>query len=251
MKRKNILHFALAGSAVSFMVLAGLVTFTNENVKSANAASSSLPTTIDLNDTSEEEIRNYYSYLNDLPDSERRGQNLLKNLKHILVNNPSNPSKPARYFSYDNDRDIYLITDRNWYSSPATGIAGYDASTNKINNYNYSEDAYLYYYYRDDNFTKPHTISAQEVSAEGKSMTMLNQEHIWSKSHGFSKSGGVPNAGSDLHHLVAADSAVNSWGHGNYAYGYVQTEDPWASTKVNWDNGDNAILGNKKGSPAT
>lgn len=47
-------------------------------------SSSSLPTTIDLNDNSESEIRNYYWSLNSLSASERQGDNLLKNLKDIL-----------------------------------------------------------------------------------------------------------------------------------------------------------------------
>ncbi len=250
MKRKNILHFALAGTAVSFMVLAGIscsIALKND-LKVAEAIDK--PNNIDLNDCTDEEIRDYYSYLNDLPDTERRGQNLLKNLKYILVNNPSNPSKPAQYFSYSQVREIYRITDRNWYSSPATGISGYNASNNTITNFDYSEDPYLYYYYRDDNFTNPHTATAKITSKEGTQQTLLNQEHIWSKSHGFGEGSGVVNAGTDLHHLVAADVAVNKWAHSNASYGYVASEDSWANTKVNWDNGANAILNNKRGTPA-
>jgi len=250
MRRKILLNAILAGSAVAFMAVAGISTAIQMNKSFEKAEATEKPKNINLNDTSEAEIRNYYSYLNNLPDSERRGQNLLKNLKYILVNNPSNPSKPAQYFTYSQVREIYRITDRNWYSSPATGISGYDPSTNTISNFDYSEDPYLYYYYRDDNFTNPHTATAKVTSKEGKTETLLNQEHIWSKSHGFSSRSGVPNAGSDLHHLVAADVAVNKWAHSNASYGYVDTEDSWASTKVNWDNGANAILGNKRGSPA-
>lgn len=248
MKRKTILNGIITISAATFMVVAGVTAFNKKDVDKADALTK--PTTIDLNDTTEVEIRNYYSYLNDLPAEERRGQNLLKNLKYILVNNPSYPDKPARYFSYGEDRDIYNITDRNWYSAPASGIVGYNPTDNKIYGYDYSEDPYLYYYYRDDNFRSPHTKSAIAYSKEGKSETMLNQEHIWSKSHGFAKSGGVPNAGSDLHHLVAADTMVNSSGHGNIAYGYVNSDTAsWVKTRDNWDNNDNAILNNHRGDP--
>ena len=55
-----------------------------EEVKGYSAAS--LPTTIDLNDTSSSNIRSYYSSLNNLSTSERQGTNLLKNLKTILKN---------------------------------------------------------------------------------------------------------------------------------------------------------------------
>ena len=209
------------------------------------------PTTINLKDTEEEDVRNYYSYLTTLPDSERRGTNLLKNLKYILVNNPSNPSKPAQYYSYAQVREIYQITDRNWYKSPAEDIEGYDSENETITGYAYNEDPYTYFYYRDDNFSEnAHRLKDKVTSKEGTQQTLLNQEHIWSKSHGFSEAGGVVNAGTDLHHLVAADVAGNKWGHSNYAYGYVGTEaSDWIKTKNNWDNGANAILNNKRGTP--
>ena len=55
---------------------------------------SSLPSTINLNDTSDNDIRAYYSGLNSLNSSERTGTNLLKNLKPILSNG-------QKYYSYD------------------------------------------------------------------------------------------------------------------------------------------------------
>ena len=48
---------------------------------------SSLPKTINLNDTDAEDIRDYYNDLDDLPLSERTGTNLLKHLKPILKRN--------------------------------------------------------------------------------------------------------------------------------------------------------------------
>ena len=212
-----------------------------------------LPTSVSLKDNTESEIRSYYSYLNTLPESERRGTNLLKNLKYILVNNPSNTAKPAQYFSYAQVRKIYNITDRQWQASPASSIASFDSATNTIGTVDYTETPYLYYYYCSDNFTSPHLSNASETSSTGSSQTMLNQEHLWSKSHGFAGTGsGEPNAGSDLHHLVAADAAVNKWAHSNYSYGNVGTVDSsWTTNQTNWDNGRNTILGNKKGTPVT
>lgn len=215
----------------------------------------SLPTTINLNDSTEAEIRNYYSSLNSLESNEKKGENLLKNLKSILVNNPSNPSKPARYFSFSQDRRIAKITDRNWKHSPASELAGYNSTKNTILNYPYSDDnPYIYLYYRSDNDSNPHRFDAKQTSTESTSMTMLNQEHLWSVSHGFdNKTTGAsaretPNAGTDLHHLVSSDAAVNQWGHSNYSYGMVSEDSSdWAKAKTKWDNGDNAILGNKRG----
>ena len=99
----------------------------------------SLTTTICLNDYSDNDIRNYYSNLNSLADSERTGTNLLKNLKPILSNG-------QKYYSYDvsSGKDIwkmYEITDRDWVKSPASDIEGYDEATNTITGYKYGESA--------------------------------------------------------------------------------------------------------------
>ena len=117
-------------------------------------STSSLPTTIDLNDTSAANIRSYYSSLNNLSQSERQGTNLLKNLKNILKNG-------QKYFSYENGENVwkmYEITDRDWVKSPASAISGYDSNTNKITGYSYnSSDPYVraLYINRDvDNQTK-------------------------------------------------------------------------------------------------
>ena len=74
---------------------------------------STLPSKIDLNPVSEDEIRNYYSFLNDKSESERQGTNLLKNLKTILYD--------MNYFKYGGMSaggvtHIYTITDRDWES---------------------------------------------------------------------------------------------------------------------------------------
>ena len=65
-----------------------------------------LPDVVDLNDCSESEIRNYYSSLNEKTEDELKGNNLLKNLKTILIN--------MNYYSYDNAWKMYEITDRDW-----------------------------------------------------------------------------------------------------------------------------------------
>ena len=158
----------LAALFTFFLLVGSSLVLVNTTKKETKVEALVKPTTIKLKDTEEEEIRNYYSYLNDLPDTERRGTNLLKNLKYILVNNPNNKSKPAQYFSYSHVREIYQITDRNWYKSPAEQIVGYDEDTETITGYKYDEDPYGYFYYRDDNFSdNAHHLYDTITSREG------------------------------------------------------------------------------------
>ena len=71
--------FALFLSALSFVGVNKV-----DVVAEAYNSDSLLPTTIDLNDTKENDIKNYYSSLNSLSNSERQGTNLLKNLKYMI-----------------------------------------------------------------------------------------------------------------------------------------------------------------------
>ena len=75
--KKGVRLIALGGilalSIPAFLAL-------SQNTKSVSAYNaSSLPTTIDLNDSTASDIRSYYSSLNNLSTSERQGTNLLKN----------------------------------------------------------------------------------------------------------------------------------------------------------------------------
>ena len=92
--KKTFLGFGLV---LSLSLVAGAVAVATRETPYSVSASSysvrSVPTTIDLNDTSESEIRSYYAGLNSLSASERQGTNLLKNLKPILKNG-------QKYLSY-------------------------------------------------------------------------------------------------------------------------------------------------------
>ena len=207
-------------------LVAGILAFVgvNKPIK-ANADgynASSLPTTIDLNDASESKIRSYYASLESLDPSERKGENLLKNLKPILMNG-------QKYFSYDSGSAVwqyYEITDRDWYLSPASeNIYGtYDASTNTITNYKYGSNStknnnpYLHLLYRNvgnkDGFTKawdPH-------GSNGANKNGIDREHVWPKSHGFNAV--MTGARGDPHHLIAGDHIINN-NHSDISYGYV------------------------------
>ena len=235
MNKKSILSKIGVLTAV-FTLNASLFVSSNKNPQKVDAYSaSSLPTTIDLNDCNEQEIRSYYSSLNSLSASERQGTNLLKNLKPILKNN-------QKYLSYDSTNgsiwDAYCIVDRDWNKSPASALpaaAGtYNPSTNKITNYNWGgnsstyENPYLHalYYNRDK------TVIAQAYGDHSTNTAKgINREHIWPKGAGFDTSG-AGGARGDIMHLWAANGHTNNI-HSNNFYGYVDTNQSYT------DIGDN------------
>ncbi|MFA7192835.1 MAG: endonuclease, partial [Bacilli bacterium] len=201
-------------------ILASLFTFTNkisnkdaELALGAPPSSTSIPTTLNLNDNTESEVRSYYSSIDSLAVNERKGTNLLKNLKPILYND-------MKYLSYDNVWKSAKITERNWTRSPASGIAGtYNASTGIVTGYNNNnDDPYIHVLYRNDNDTHNMKISSSHTDV----YNALNREHIWPQSRGFKADKGASGpAGTDIHHLVIADARVNQVHHNNYAYGNV------------------------------
>ena len=182
---------------------------------------------INLNDTSSEEIRNYYSDLNSLSASDKKGTNLLKKLKPIL-------SEGQKYFSYDKGKDsiwrLYEIADRDWNKSgPTYGNNGtYDPTTNVIKGYTFgagrndeSKNPYVHALYIDRNIDNP-------VKAWGnheQDGTGINQEHIWAKSHGFDTTPAETTGGArgDPMHLWAGNGYANNI-HSNYFYGYVDMD---------------------------
>ena len=98
-----------------------------------------LPTTIDLNPVNASDVRSYYSSIAGLAENERKGTNLLKNLKNILYD--------MNYFKYGGMSSpgvtyIYTITDRDWEHSPASAITTgtYDSTTNQITNFNHKNE---------------------------------------------------------------------------------------------------------------
>ncbi len=210
--------------SLSALVLSGgALLLRNQNFQEAKAYDyiSTLPTTIDLNDSSTSEIRSYYSSLNNLSANERKGQNLLKNLKNVLSNG-------QKYYSYDVNYgniiwQLYEITDRDWAKSPAstTQYGSYNSSTNKITNYQYGTNSdsknnpYLHSLYinRDVN------NEARAWGAHSQSGWGINREHVWPKSLGFNSSG-HGGARGDPMHLIAGNGYVNEV-HSNYCYGYV------------------------------
>ena len=235
--KKNICFNVISVATLSTISFAGAISafvYSRNNVKEVKAYSTaSLPTTIDLNDCTENEIRSYYSSLEDLTEEERKGSNLLKNLKTILKNG-------QKYYSYDTDNNgrkiwqIYEIADRDWEKSPASEISGYNSSTNIITGYSYGTSAsnsgtnpYLHALYVDrsaDNNIRAWAKTGTTSTSHGNNAEWcIDREHIWAKSHGF-EAEGAGGARGDLMHLWPADSDVNSSIHNNQYYGYVFTE---------------------------
>ena len=230
MKKQTVTRITSFSVLLGVCLATGIAAFVANNkcFQRADAYSvSSLPTTIDLNPNTEEEIRNYYSALDSLPDSERQGTNLLKNLKNILKDG-------QKYYSYDSGSNIwkmYEITDRDWVKSPASEISGYNASTNKITGYSYGSSAsnkgmnpYLHALYVNrsvDNKMHAWARESDDTTSHGNNKEWgIDREHIWPKSHGFEDEaqGG---ARGDPMHLWPGDSDVNSSLHSNEFYGFV------------------------------
>jgi len=236
MKKRFLFCLSIAG-----LMSAGLsVVLINSSIdvkKVEGYSASSLPTTIDLNDTSAANIRSYYSNLNNLSTSERQGSNLLKNLKTILKNG-------QKYFSYENGENVwkmYEITDRDWVKSPASAISGYNSNTNKITGYSYNtSDPYVraLYINRDvDNQTKAWANHNQDQWG-------INREHIWPKAEGFDTSG-AGGARGDPRHLVAANGYVNNI-HSNYYFGYVKTSSSYTDCGSKYSNQSGNLRGTSK-----
>ena len=226
----------------------------NKVMKGAEAYSvSSLPTTIDLNDSSDSEIRNYYSSLNGLSSNELKGTNLLKNLKPILKNG-------QKYYSYDYNSGadiwkIYEIADRDWEKSPAdhTTYGTYNSSTNTITGYQYGSNSqtknnpYLHALYvnRDaDNQVRAYGDHTQNGWG-------INREHVWAKSRGMASDEGNSNSGGargDPMHLLAGNGYVNGFDyHGNLFFGFVNKNNSYSDAGSSY----NYLSGNLKGYSAS
>ncbi len=241
--------FIVPALAVSVLSLASaLVIFQNKNYQEVSAYTvSSLATTIDLNDCSDDEIRSYYAGLNSLSEDERQGTNLLKNLKPILSNG-------QKYYAYNNDKKIwkmYEITDRDWEKSPAssTTYGTYDPVTNKITGYQYGDSA--------SNSKNNPYIHALYINRELDNQTTawddhnqdawgINREHIWAKSHGFdddtNSSGG---ARGDPMHLWAGNGWANHE-HSNYFFAFVDKNKSYSDAGTKYQTAYGNLTGKSR-----
>ena len=212
MKRKLLVCLSV-GSLIISAAMCVSFSIDRETYVAEAYTVSSLPTTINLNDSTTEEIQNYYSGLDVLTSDERRGDNLLKNLKTILKNG-------QKYYSYDTSDNkiwkIYEIVDRDWEKSPANEISSYNSTTNIISNYKYNNtNPYIHALYVNRNVEN----QTQAWGDHGQTQWGINREHIWPKSHGFDTNGSGGARG-DLMHLWAGNGYANNI-HSNDYFGYV------------------------------
>ena len=240
---KNSIRFIILGAIFGLSLPAFLM------VGKANEAHgysiSSLPTTIDLNDTSAANIRSYYSSLNSLAQNQRQGTNLLKNLKTILKNG-------QKYYSYDSGNaiwQIYEISDRDWAKSPAssTTYGTYNSSTNTITGYTYGtstsngkNNPYIHALYINRNVTNETRAWDDHQQTEWG----INREHVWPKAEGFEGSG-AGGARGDPMHLMAGNGYSNNI-HSNYYYGYVNTDSSYTNCGTKYSNQNGNLLGKSK-----
>ena len=244
-KTLKLIPFALIIPTLGFISL-------NKANSGAYAAAvytkSSLPTTIDLNDCTDTEIREYYSALNSKADADKQGQNLLKALKPILINN-------QRYYDYvsgDIVWKMYEITDRDWAKSPASTMTQgtYDSTTNTITGYSYGSNSnqkdnpYVKSYYMD--YTQENQVRAWgNHTQDGYG---INREHLWAKSEGFDDDSSGAGARGDPMHLVAANGWANNQHNNNY-FGYVDTTKEYTDTSTKYSSVGHNLLGPSKTHP--
>ena len=243
--------FIIPTLAVSVLSLASaLVIFQNKNYQEVSAYSiANLPTTIDLNDCTDAEIRSYYAGLDSLSESERQGTNLLKNLKPILSNN-------QKYYSYDSNTkiwQIYEIADRDWEKSPASSITKgmYDPNTNTITGYQYSTNST----YQSGNNPYVHALyNNRDLDNQAKAWGNheqdgwgINQEHIWAKSHGFDTKGsdGTGGARGDPMHLWAGNGWANHE-HSNNFFAFVDKTKDYSDAGTKYQTAYGNLTGYSK-----
>ena len=222
-----------------------LINSSKEAYKVEGYDTSTLPTTIDLNDSTASDIRSYYSSLNNKTQSERQGTNLLKNLKTILKNG-------QKYYSYDSGNaiwQIYEIADRDWDKSPAssTTYGTYNSSTNKITGYSYGTSAsssknnpYIHALYINRNVTNQVTAWDDHQQTQWG----INREHVWPKAEGF-ETEGSGGARGDPMHLMAGNGYANNK-HSNYFYGYVNKSSSYTDCGSKYSNLAGNLLGKSK-----
>ena len=245
MKKRIIFCLPISAVLLSGIFVAALAK-NNAPVKVEGYSTSTLPTTIDLNDTSAANIRSYYSSLNSLATNQRQGTNLLKNLKTILKNG-------QKYYSYDSGNaiwQIYEIADRDWDKSPAssTTYGTYNSSTNKITNYTYGtgsgssakNNPYIHALYINRDVTNQTTA----WDNHNQDQWGINREHVWPKAEGFETSG-AGGARGDPMHLMAGNGYANNI-HSNYYYGYVKTSSSYTDCGSKYSNQSGNLRGTSK-----
>lgn len=192
----------------------------------------------------ESAVKEYYHY-SDLA-SQKRGEPMKKYLYDII-------SSDNHFVSYKDVGAWYKITDRNWELSqqiaPETYRFAEDTGEKHYQVMMYFENSAnqdpkkainnaLNGYAEDNSLTEIDWANSKKPN----SSIQVDKEHVWAKSHGF-EGDPVPNAGTDLHHLVAADHNTNSAGHNNLDYGEVKDKNSAKKIYCYYADGTTGVSG--------
>lgn len=219
---------------------------------------------IDLSDLTDSQVATYYSNV----DTTLNGTNFINSLYSTI-----NDSSTINYVTYgDGVKKWYKITDRNWDLSRAITPETYKFDDDTGDNY------FLTLMYYEDNSTKSKAINTDVNGYKNDATTkavdftnktrpstffQVDKEHVWAKSHGFpqekvtttktDESGNTTTttkdkdpeqgAGTDLHHLIAADHNTNSAGHNDLYYGNVDKTQSYTTIYCYYADGTTDISG--------
>lgn len=206
---------------------------------------------MDFTNSTEEEINDYYGNIGEKVGDSLKDYLYTRISTHKITS--SSDSENLKYYqTYSSGvTKWYKITDRNWELSrpitPETYL--FDEDTYTADGTNYYETM-LYF--------KDTTTPAKQITTDvngftgvtsstsidwknktcpkasgeyGNNKVQVDKEHVWVKSHGFSPSGDpAKGAGTDLHHLIAADHNTNNV-HNDKYYGTVSDHNA-SSTKT-------------------
>ncbi|MFA6862021.1 MAG: endonuclease [Bacilli bacterium] len=195
---------------------------------------------LDLTDSTTSEIDSYYGNI-----GSDTGAEIIKELYDVI-------SVDNTYVTYSKVTDWYKITDRNWSLSQEVNPDTYKFTSDSQDNF---YETMLYF---NDNTDKAKAIntnlngygtdsSLDHIDWENKKLPnnsiQVDKEHVWVKSHGFSPSGDpFSGAGTDLHHLIAADHMTNNLHNDNY-YGVVADHSTAKETYCYYADGTKELSG--------
>lgn len=193
---------------------------------------------MDFDNSTDEEISSYYGDINTLVGDDLKNYLYTKISTHFIDN--KSDSTDLKYYQVYGTSGItkwYKITDRNWSLSRSITPSTYKFSEDDQDNF---FETMMYF---EDCTTKTKQINTdingftgdtsltyidwtnekvpQASGIYGNNKAQVDKEHVWVKSHGFSPSGDPSKgAGTDLHHLIAADHNTNNV-HNDMCYGEV------------------------------
>lgn len=210
---------------------------------------------MDFTNSTSTEIDAYYGNVGSLTGDSLKDYLYTKISTHFI--DDENDTTDLKYYQAYGTTGVtkwYKITDRNWSLSRSITESTYKFADDSGSNY---YETMLYF---EDNTTKAKQINTDVNSYTGvvgltsidwtnkqvpkasgiygNNKAQVDKEHVWVKSHGFSPSGDPSKgAGTDLHHLIAADHNTNNV-HNDMCYGEVADHSASSTTTVYCVYGD-------------